>query len=439
MSELKSNHIPTSIVQSGESGRFMKISLPESGWVMAAVAASVCVTSLAFGLEEPPRELSNSHVPLLIAYVLLALLFSFLCSVAEAALLSITPLYIEGEMEKRPKRARLLKQLKQDNVDRSLAAILTLNTIAHTVGAIGAGAQATLVFGNTWFGLFSVAMTLMILFFSEIIPKTIGAIYWSRLVGPTVFFVRTLIVMLFPIVWLSEKMTKVISRGKDITVFSRDEFMAMARVGAETGDIKDNESRIIRNLMQLRSLRVSDVMTPSTVISALSEDLTITDALQQIAVSPFSRLPVFKTDIDDITGFVLRDDVLLKKARGKGDGTLGSLKRDIFLVPETISVSILLERFLKNRQHIALVVDVHGATRGLVTLEDLIETLIGVEIIDEVDKIEDMRAFARKLWIDRARALGIENDIVDWTHTESDPIGTAADPDDGTPKDPLPE
>ncbi|GAB6097190.1 CNNM domain-containing protein [Desulfatiferula olefinivorans] len=400
----------------------MNASSPKSRWIMGAAAVGLAAATEALALDGTSGGPGDIHVVLLVAYMLLALFFSFLCSVAEAVLLSVTPLYIEGEMDKRPKRALRLKQLKQDNVDRSLAAILTLNTIAHTVGAIGAGAQANLVFGSAWFGLFSAAMTLMILFFSEIIPKTIGAIYWNRLVGPTVFFVRMLIVILFPIVWLSEKLTAVISRGQDIRVFSRDEFMAMARVGAETGDIKDNESRIIRNLMQLRSLRVSDVMTPSTVISALSEDLTVTEALQQIAVSPFSRLPVYKTDIDDITGFVLRDDVLLKKARGKGDGTLGALKRDIFLVPETVSVSVLLERFLKNRQHIALVVDDHGATRGLVTLEDLIETLIGVEIIDEIDKIEDMRAFARKLWIDRAKALGIENDIMDWTHADSNPL-----------------
>ena len=164
----------------------------------------------------------NADVLLLIIYVLLALVFSFLCSIAESVLLSITPSYIEGQKEKRPKRAALLKRLKQDNVDRSLAAILTLNTIAHTVGAIGAGAKAAVVFGSTWFGLFSAVMTLLILFLSEIIPKTIGAVYWSKLIGPISIFVNTLIVVLYPIVWISEKLTKSISHEKDIHIFSRD-------------------------------------------------------------------------------------------------------------------------------------------------------------------------------------------------------------------------
>ncbi|MDY0040673.1 MAG: CNNM domain-containing protein [Desulforhabdus sp.] len=392
----------------------MKPSLKRSHWLSALVLASMLAGSIfTHGAEGPDTSLiepTNSAVVLLIAFVLLALIISFLCSVAEAVLLSITPSYIEGQKLKRPERAALLKQLKQDNVDRSLAAILTLNTIAHTVGAIGAGAQAAVVFGSAWFGLFSMVMTLMILFLSEILPKTIGAVFWSKLVGPTAFFVKSLIVTLFPIVWISEKLTRFISGGKSMHIFSRDEFIAMARIGERSGHIHGNESRIIRNLFRFGLLNVTDIMTPRTVITAFPEDLTIMEALKQNAQTPFSRLLLYTTDIDHITGFVLRDDVLLKKAQDRSDQPLKSLKRDILAVPESVSLSMLLDRLLKDRQHIAIVVDEYGGTRGLATLEDLVETLIGIEIIDERDNVEDMRVLARKLWIQRTKALGIETE-----------------------------
>jgi CBS domain containing-hemolysin-like protein len=355
---------------------------------------------------------------LLIIYVLLALVFSFLCSVAESVLLSITPSYIEGQKERRPKHAVLLKRLRQDNVDRSLAAILTLNTIAHTVGAIGAGAKATVVFGSAWFGLFSAVMTLLILFLSEIVPKTLGAVYWSKLVGPISYFVNTLIVVLYPIVWISERLTKFISHGKDIHIFSRDEFIAMAQVGVETGHIRDNESRIIRNIFRFESLKVDDIMTPRAVIFALPEDMKITDSLKQVTQNPFSRLPLYATRIDDITGFALKADVLINAAHERGDEKLKALKREILVVPESVSLIAMLERFLKDRQHIAIVVNEHGGTDGLVTLEDLIETLMGMEIMDETDDVEDMRALARKQWKLRAKAMGLDADIFDQRKAE---------------------
>lgn len=368
----------------------------------------------AFGSEaSSPLIVGNmsNDIVMLITYVLLALLFSFLCSIAEAVLLSITPSYIEEQKEKNPKRAALLKRLKQDNVDRSLAAILTLNTIAHTVGAIGAGSKATVVFGSAWFGIFSAIMTLMILFISEIIPKTIGAIYWSKLTGPTVIFVRTLIVILFPIVWISERMTRFISRGKNLHIFSRDEFVAMARVGEQSGQIDDNEARIFKNLFRLGSLNVTDIMTPRTVIAALSEDTSVADASEYVVKIPFSRIPIYKKDIDDITGFVLRDDVLLRDNRERGNKVLKTLRREILIVPESVVLTDLLENFLKERQHIAIVVDEYGGTTGLVTLEDLVETLMGLEIVDEMDTVVDMRVLARKKWEERARALGIKSDM----------------------------
>jgi len=395
----------------------MRLSLKRSYWYVAlALILMLAGSTLCFGAAVPNESMienTNVDFVLLLSYVLLTLGFSFLCSVAEAVLLSITPSYIEAQKEKHSKRAMRLKRLKLDNVDRSLAAILTLNTIAHTVGAIMAGAKATVVFGSAWFGVFSAAMTLMILFLSEIIPKTIGAIYWPKLVGPTVIFVHTLIVTLFPLVWISERLTKLISHDKNMHIFSRTEFLAMARVGEQTGLLSDNESRIILNLFQFGTLKVTDIMTPRTVVSGLPEDMTIMDSMKHITQNPFSRLPLYKNDLHDITGFVLRDDILLREAQEQNDETLKTIKRDIYAVPESSSLSKLLEHLLKHHQHIAIVVDEYGAMKGIVTLEDLFETLIGIEIMDETDRVEDMRVLARKLWMKRAKALGINVEIAE--------------------------
>ncbi len=350
---------------------------------------------------------TNTDVILLVSYILLALIFSFLCSVAEAVLLSITPAYIAGLQETKPKLAVLLKQLKQDNVDQSLAAILTLNTIAHTVGAIGSGSKATVVFGSAWFGLFSAVMTLMILFLSEIIPKTIGAVYWRSLTGLMARFVRGLIWALYPLIWLSETLTRLIARGKTASVFSREEFIAMAGLGERAGKIDPHESRIIRNLFRFGSLTASDIMTPRTVITGLDEGMSVTGALDAKPSVSFSRLPIFRTNLDHITGFILRDDLLLAKAQNDGDSKIETLKRTIKTVPGNLSLTDLLEFFLDQRQQIALVADEYGGTQGLVTTEDVVETLLGMEIVDEMDTVEDMQAMARRQWAKRARTLGL--------------------------------
>jgi CBS domain containing-hemolysin-like protein len=253
-------------------------------------------------------------------------------------------------------------------------------------------------------------MTLSILFFSEIVPKTIGAVYWSKFVGPTALFVKSLIVILYPLVWISEKLTKSISHGKKVPIFSRDEFVAMTRVGEKSGYVKNSESRVIQSLFRFGELKVTDIMTPRSVVSALQENETLARTLPTITQKPFSRLPLYNTDTDDITGFVLRDDVLLANAQGRSEDIVKSLKRDIHVVPETASLSTLLERLIKERQHIAIVINEYGGTEGLVTLEDLVETLIGVEIVDETDKVEDMRVLARELWLKRAKLLGFSGE-----------------------------
>ncbi|MFP4070063.1 MAG: hemolysin family protein, partial [Opitutales bacterium] len=371
----------------------MQYFLPDSFLLVGAPAATGAATA------------SETDAILLLVYVALALLVSFLCSIAEAVLLSIPPSYVESMKEARPGLAQRLRRIKQDKIDQSLAAILTLNTIAHTVGALGAGAKATVVFGSAWFGIFSALMTLMILFFSEIVPKTFGAVYWTRLVAPTTWFVQGLIVSLYPIVWASELLTRLIARGKSVHVFSREEFLSMARIGEQTGHLHGNESRMIRNLFRFDSLTVQDIMTPRTVVAALPVDMTLAEALDAVTDSPFSRFPLYRDDLDTITGFVLKDDVLMLNAQDRGDEALESISREIVEVLDSLTLSALLELILEKRQHIAIVVDEYGGTKGVVTLEDLVETLTGREIMDETDNVEDMRAYARNQWRKRAKTF----------------------------------
>ncbi|MGB0334549.1 MAG: hemolysin family protein [Opitutales bacterium] len=360
------------------------------------------------GPIEASREATQMDVIILIGSILLALGFSFLCSIAEAALLSVTPSYVESMRTNRPQRAERLRRLKIENVDRSLAAILTLNTIAHTVGAILSGAKATIVFGSAWFGLFSAIMTLMILFLSEIIPKTLGAVYWKQLIAPTALFVEILIWSLYPIVWLSESLTQWVSRGQKAHIFSRDELISMARIGESSGTMPKSESRILKNLFKLSTLSAQDIMTPRTVIESLPEDSTIEEALLVATCKPFSRIPLYRDDKDQINGFVLRADMLIASNKGEGDAPLASIRRELITVRDSIPLSELFDHFLQKRQHISIVLDEYGGTKGLVTLEDLVETLIGIEIIDETDSVVDMRILARKQWLERAKSMGLE-------------------------------
>ncbi|MDX2463586.1 MAG: hemolysin family protein [Porticoccus sp.] len=357
----------------------------------------------------PPFRGEHLNDSILLAiYVAVALVSSFLCSVAETVLLSITPSYIEGLREKNPDQAKQLKSLRQEKIDRSLAAILTMNTIAHTMGAIGAGAQSAIVFGNAWVGLFSGIMTLMILFLSEIIPKTLGAVYWRKLVGVTTLFIRTLIIMLYPLVVASEGMTRLITRGKSVHRFSRDEFLAMVGFGHKEGEIDEHESKIIQNLFRFRSLKVTDVMTPRVVITALSQDMLATEAQKALRHCPFSRLPLYGENINDITGFALKDKIMLYKPIERDELRLTAFKRKLHAVPDSMLLPKLLDFFLNNRQQIAIIVDEYGDVKGLVTLEDVIETLLGMDIVDETDNVTDMRALARQQWSKRAEALGFE-------------------------------
>ena len=364
-------------------------------------------TLLPHTLNALPDVSIGSDVILLVLYVVAALLFSFLCSVAEAALLSITPSYIAGLKLTNPKKAEVLRRLKEEKLDQSLAAILTVNTIAHTAGAIGAGSKATAVFGSAWFGVFSAVMTLLILFLSEILPKTLGAVYWRQLTGLTAAYVNFLIKAMYPLILVSEKFTKMISGGKNYNHFSRDEFVAMAGIGQEQGHINERESKIIRNLFLFKSVQASAIMTPRIVVSALQKNLTVSEALAAPDMMAFSRMPIHATGLDSIAGFVLREDLLVAQNQGRGDVEITEFRREIMSIISSTPLSKLLETLLEQRQHIAVVVGEYGDTKGVVTLEDVVETLLGIEILDEGDKVEDMQQLARQMWAKRAERMGI--------------------------------
>ncbi|MEM6980970.1 MAG: CNNM domain-containing protein [Planctomycetota bacterium] len=345
---------------------------------------------------------------LLLLYLFLAIGFSFYCSVAEAVLLSITPSFIATLKESRPKMAETLRSLKA-NIDRPLAAILSLNTIAHTIGAAGVGAEAGKIGGSHYVGIASAVMTLLILIFSEIIPKTIGALYW-RALGPIMATtVNWLIILLYPLVWLSELMTKLLSGGKAGHALTRDELTAMAEIGAQQGVLDTHESRVFRSLMRMPSLLVTDVMTPRVVVIAYPDSTTVSELFSNASDVPVSRIPIYRDQLDDAVGFVLKNDLLLAHARNEDQQTLSDFSRTLPIVSSTLSLSKLLERLLENRDHVAIVQDQYGSVVGIVTLEDVMETLLGLEIVDEQDAQVDMQTYARKLANRRVAKMGLSS------------------------------
>ncbi|WOX04441.1 hemolysin family protein [Microbulbifer pacificus] len=348
---------------------------------------------------------------LLIIYVLVALGFSFLCSIAESVILSVTRPYISLLERDGHKSGRLLRQLK-DDINAPLAAILTLNTVAHTVGAAGAGAQAAAVFGSHYLGIASAILTLLILVFSEIIPKTLGALYWRQLAPVSAYVLRYLVILLKPFVWLSEWLTRGLSRGPVLTGFSREEFAVMAELGEAEGQLERHESSILHNLFfTLRDHTVREVMTPRTVVFSLSQDMTLEDAYEAVENSRFSRIPIYEHDDTDlVVGFVLKQDLLQAYCRGERDSQLRVLRRDLLMLPETAAIYQAFHKMLARRVQISAVVDEYGGLEGLVTLEDILETLLGEEIVDEADKTPDRQELAKRLWRLRAQRHGLRVD-----------------------------
>ncbi|RCS26521.1 DUF21 domain-containing protein [Polaribacter sp. WD7] len=365
---------------------------------------------------------------LLIVYATISIFFSFLCSILEAVLLSITPTFINLKKSEGLEYATQLETLKKD-VDKPLIAILTINTVAHTVGAILVGVQAKVAYAEMYgsasrtifgikftedvmVGVVSTIMTILILVASEIIPKTIGATYWKSLAN---FTSKALQVMIFPlkftgILWLLQLTTKLIGGKGHGSVLSRESFLVMADMAEKEGVFKENESKVIRNLIGFKEIQVNDVMTPRSVLKLADESETIQDFYNAHKTLRFSRIPVFSENPDAITGYFLKDDLYKAIIDGKGESKLETIKRTILVTNKDLSIPDLFDKLIKEREHIALVVDEYGSVSGLVSQEDVIETLLGLEIMDESDTIADLQLYARKSWESRAKKMGIIED-----------------------------
>lgn len=355
---------------------------------------------------------------LLIVFFCVSIIFSFLCSIWEAVLLSITPSYTQVMITENHPVAPKLKEFK-DEIDRPLSAILTLNTLAHTVGAIGVGAQAGKVFGS---GEMSIAgyplpingevfvagfMTIAILFLSEIFPKTIGANNWKSLTPFTVRSLTFISFILAPFVWVSQLITKLLKKDKSKSVLSRTDFAAMTKIGVTQGVIKNSESRIINNLLKFDSIQTTSITTPRTVMLAAEKKMTLQAFYDKHPTIRFSRIPVYDGELDKVCGYFLKDEFLDNILKGNGDKALSTIMREIIVVKEEQPVPALFTQLNEAREHIALVVDQYGGVEGVVTMEDVIETLLGLEILDELDNSEDMQKLARTKWEERAKSLGL--------------------------------
>ncbi|MCI2122359.1 MAG: hemolysin family protein [Bacteroidales bacterium] len=333
-------------------------------------------------------------------YLILAIGVSFLCSILEAVLMSTPLSYVTMKVEQGSKGAKLFKKYKENNA-RPIAAILTLNTIANTVGAAGVGTTATAYFGEQYFGYISAAITVLILVFSEIIPKNIGSNYWKGLLPFTANTIRILIVVLFPFVIISEWITKLIRPSKYDSTISREEVSTMANLGEKEGSIEKTENKVIQNLIKLGSIKASDVMTPRVVSAIAPENMKLKEFYKKKSFLHHSRIPVYSDSPEYITGYVLRGQILEYLADDKFDVTLGDIKRDIACFSEDVSISTVWESMLELKEQIALIIDQYGTFQGIITLEDIIETIFGLEITDEKDEVADMQKLAKQRWEER--------------------------------------
>lgn len=367
------------------------------------------MTLAAGGFSADPNvvlgEASTFDWIMLGVYLALAVGVSFLCSLLEAGLLSISAGYVgslEAEGSKTGKRLAAFKQ----SIDRPLAAILTLNTVAHTVGAAGVGAQSLKIFGNEWVAATSAVVTLLILVFSEIIPKSLGAANAQKLAPFTATTVQLMIWLtiwlVVPLQWISG-----LFGGGHKEALSRAEVASMAEIGLADGALEAGESRVIRNLMGLSEVLVDDVMTPRPVAFALPEGLTVGEAVEKHSPMKFSRIPIYRENLDHCTGVVTRASILHAHAEGRLEETISALATPAPRVVHDMDVSKLLRTLIEEHQHLALVTDEFGSIDGLVTLEDCLETLLGVEIVDETDGHPDMRELARELNRKRKKRAGM--------------------------------
>lgn len=329
----------------------------------------------------------------LIIYFLLALIVSFLCSLMEAVILSVSFNHIAIMKKKGHKAAEILEHQKI-NINKPLAAILTINTISHTVGAAGVGAETLKIFGSEWVALASGILTLSILIISEIIPKTLGAVYAKKLAGFTAYTVKGLTFVALPFVYLSQGFSKIFHNNSDRLGVTREEVIAMAERGEDEGTIQEKESDIIENLLKLRDVKAEAVLTPRSVVFALQREMTVKEVMDNNTPIVFSRIPIYSKNLDHVEGFVHRYDLVQKHADDEFNIKMEEIMEPISTILETTPVATVLDEFVKKHQQIFMVEDKFGTIVGLITLEDAIETLLGVEIVDEHDSVIDMRKLA---------------------------------------------
>ena len=331
---------------------------------------------------------------LLWSYLALALGVSFLCSMLEASILSVTPSYTNMLVQNGSRAGRILEHLKAD-IDRPLSAILTLNTVAHTVGAAGVGAQAAAIFGRAWLGVISAVLTFLILILSEIVPKTIGAVAHKSLVGFTAYTTQAMVWTLWPLVQLCMGVSRLIAGSKREAGISREELTSLAHFGHDEGALRPDEARVMKNLMTLDRVTVRDVMTPRPVVWMLPAEMTLGELMREVGPPRFARIPVYEGAPDHLVGLVVRYELMRRVHAGELDKTMRQLAQPLKAVPETASVGNVMQQFITQREHLFQVADEYGGTAGIVTLEDVIETLLGTEIVDETDPVADMQALAR--------------------------------------------
>jgi len=352
---------------------------------------------------------------LLILFVVFALGVSFLCSLLEATLLSVGMASLSERRAAGSRGAGWLLELKRTRIDDAISAILILNTLANTLGATMAGAQAARLFGSAWIGLFSGVLTLLILVVSEIVPKTLGAVYARSLSGFVGWTLLILTRMMTPALVLSGVLTGLLTRGKK-TGLSRGELAAVIDLAAKEGALSRDESKLLANLLRSREIQVEDVMTPRTVTFMMPVDGTVEDLLADPEAEAFSRIPLYRDDPDNVVGYVLQRDVMKAVATGcERNRRLDTFLREIWFIPELTSVGQALQQFLERREPLAMATDEHGALAGLVTLEDLTETLLGTEIVDELDRIVDLRKKAVELRDRRLQRLRQKRELVSRT------------------------
>jgi len=331
---------------------------------------------------------------------------SFLCSLLEAILLSVTPAYM-GVLSKEGKKSGILLEHLKDNIDRPLSAILTLNTVSHTLGSSAIAYQVQKIWGETYLTASSFVLTFLILILSEILPKSIGAANWKSLAPFAAYVTQGLIILLYPFVLMSEKLNKSVSPSnqEEEPEVTREEILMTAELGEEEGTLKSKESLIIKNLLMLDKIYISDIMTPRSVFFALEDDMTVEEAFTKYKPLRFSRIPVYHESLDNIIGMTFRYKIHEAVSNDQHSVKVGSLITPISSIPERMTVSQVLDFFIKEKEHLALAVDEYGVVTGLVTLEDAVETLLGVEIVDELDSVEDMRKYALEQWQIRKQKL----------------------------------